>query len=115
MYARAASVPVGLAPGFCGYCAAPVTKTLGVSQTCPDLFTTELHGSEPMIAPPVMWVVWYTWIRYGSSAGAVNGIESGFIARRIPSALSAMNAYRFRSFSWKSNESRSNGCPHASV
>src|ERR1051326_8240744 len=60
MYVRASKVPVGFAPGFCGYSAAPATNTFGVSQTWPYLLQTELLGSAPMMAPPVQCVLWYS-------------------------------------------------------
>src|SRR4249919_696331 len=58
-YASAPTVSVGLYDAFCGYAEAPMTKTLCTSQHWRKRLTTLVDGSAPMIAPPVLCVLWY--------------------------------------------------------
>jgi hypothetical protein len=55
-------VPVGLNPAFWGKLQAPTTKTFGASHICRKLFTTDVSGSAPMIAPPVLCVDCYATV-----------------------------------------------------
>jgi len=55
---RALDGSVGLKPAFCGSCRRRRRKTFGASHICRKSFTTEVSGSAPMIAPPVLWVDW---------------------------------------------------------
>ena len=56
--ARAPTGPVGFLPAFCGKAEAPMAKTLGTSQLCRCRLTALVFGSVPMIAPPVLCVLW---------------------------------------------------------
>src|SRR5262249_43723599 len=56
--ASAPPVPVGWKPAFWGKLHAPTTKTFGASHICRYELTTDVCGSAPMIAPPVLCVDW---------------------------------------------------------
>ena len=111
----AATVPVGLAPGFCGKSAAPVTKTFGVSQTCPYVLVTECSGLVPITQPPVGWVDWY----FFDVVGRDLRLEVDDLRRihlfMIASAFLATNRQSARWLSCQSKLMRRSGLPHLSV
>jgi hypothetical protein len=48
----------GVVPPFCGNALAPIVNTLDTAQLCEYLLTALVAESAPMIAPPVLWVLW---------------------------------------------------------
>src|SRR5450432_4718499 len=78
-YASAPTGPVGLYDALCGKTFAPTTNRFSKSQLCRYLFTALFFRWVPMMAPPVLCVLWYGTTVHGSVRAVAGFIFVGFI------------------------------------